>query len=352
MSEAPTHATPTKYPQITINPLVLHRSRLPFTISLASFVALLLLIFAPALIGLLTGRPVNHAFRLRQRDHADDPAGRRCICRTRLLFVTTVASGYVGYKLVVASGASPENPIPPSNYSLLAPLIQEGKIGIDRSICPALQPERLHRNLHQAGTDRTAADHRRAHADLRGAGLAADRPGKPEELLRPDQADARRLHRIVRAAAGRAAPHAGAEGRRGAGAVHSHRSSTALAGLPRQCLLHRDIGGSRRALALGRNDKKDRGGSNNEDAQLSGLPVRRAAAGERAGSPEAAGHAGAAENARGRRVPFRPAHLGRLLRDRRRQEADAGRPRHQAAAHHGARERRRGGGVRARTPRA
>ena len=44
-----------------------------------------------------------------------------------LLFATTVASGYVGYKLVVASGASPENPIPPSNYSLLAPLIQEGK---------------------------------------------------------------------------------------------------------------------------------------------------------------------------------------------------------------------------------
>ena len=44
-----------------------------------------------------------------------------------ILFVTTIASGYVGYKLVVASGASPENPIPPSNYSLLAPLIQEGK---------------------------------------------------------------------------------------------------------------------------------------------------------------------------------------------------------------------------------
>jgi hypothetical protein len=44
-----------------------------------------------------------------------------------ILFVTTIASGYVGYKLVVASGASPENPIPPSNYSLLAPLIHEGK---------------------------------------------------------------------------------------------------------------------------------------------------------------------------------------------------------------------------------
>ena len=44
-----------------------------------------------------------------------------------LLFVITIVSGYVGYKLVVASGASPENPIPPNNYALLAPLIQQGK---------------------------------------------------------------------------------------------------------------------------------------------------------------------------------------------------------------------------------
>ena len=34
-------------PEVTINPLVLHKSQLPFTISLASFLALLLLIFAP-----------------------------------------------------------------------------------------------------------------------------------------------------------------------------------------------------------------------------------------------------------------------------------------------------------------
>ena len=60
MSEAP-HATQ-ESPQIAINPLVLRRSRLPFTISLVSFVALLLLIFAPALIGLLTGRPSNLHF--------------------------------------------------------------------------------------------------------------------------------------------------------------------------------------------------------------------------------------------------------------------------------------------------
>jgi hypothetical protein len=39
----------------------------------------------------------------------------RCIC------------GYIGYKLVVASGASAENPIPPNDYALLAPLIRDGK---------------------------------------------------------------------------------------------------------------------------------------------------------------------------------------------------------------------------------
>ena len=43
------------YPEITINPQVLHRSRLLFTISLASFLALLILIFTPTLYSLATG---------------------------------------------------------------------------------------------------------------------------------------------------------------------------------------------------------------------------------------------------------------------------------------------------------
>ena len=121
MSEAP-HATQ-ESPRIAINPLVLHRSRLPFTISLVSFVALLL-IFAPALIGLLTGRPSNLHF-----DFGSETTPMILLVAMylphALLFATTVASGYVGYKLVVASGASPENP--PSNYSLLAPLIQKAR---------------------------------------------------------------------------------------------------------------------------------------------------------------------------------------------------------------------------------
>jgi len=87
-------------------------------------VALLLLIFAPALIGLLTGRPSNLHF-----DFGSETTPMILLVAMylphALLFATTVASGYVGYKLVVASGASPENP--PSNYSLLAPLIQKAR---------------------------------------------------------------------------------------------------------------------------------------------------------------------------------------------------------------------------------
>lgn len=117
---------PAEAPQITINPLVLHRARLPFTISLVSFIALLLLIFAPPLIGMLTGIKINLHFDF---GPATTPAILYLTLFTPhlLLFMTTIVSGYVGYKLVVASGASAENPIPPNDYALLAPLIREGK---------------------------------------------------------------------------------------------------------------------------------------------------------------------------------------------------------------------------------
>jgi hypothetical protein len=113
-------------PDVSINPLVLHRSKLPFTISLAAFVALLLLIFTPALVSVFTGKDARYAFDF-------GPGTTPTILFLAmylphlLLFVTTIVSGYIGYKLVVASGASPENPIPPNNYALLAPLIQQGK---------------------------------------------------------------------------------------------------------------------------------------------------------------------------------------------------------------------------------
>ena len=111
---------------VAVNSLVLHKSKLPFTISLASFVALLLLIFMPALISVFTGRETTFRF-----DFGPNTSSFMLLLALYLphglLFITTVTSGYIGYKLVVASGANPESPIPPNNYALLAPLIREGK---------------------------------------------------------------------------------------------------------------------------------------------------------------------------------------------------------------------------------
>ena len=124
MSE-PSEKIEVQVPSLIIDRGVFSRSALPFTISLCSFIALLLLIFTPALVSLITGKPVNFQFDF---PGASPMMGLLALYFPHtLLFITTIASGYIGYKLVLASGASPENPIPPSNYALLAPLIQEGK---------------------------------------------------------------------------------------------------------------------------------------------------------------------------------------------------------------------------------
>lgn len=113
-------------PEIQIEPEILRRSKLLFTISLVSFVGLILLIFLPAIVSVLTGKEAKILFDF-------GPGTTPTILFLAmylphmLLFVTTIVGGYIGYKLVMASGASPENPIPQSNYALLAPLIQEGK---------------------------------------------------------------------------------------------------------------------------------------------------------------------------------------------------------------------------------
>jgi hypothetical protein len=128
MSDTSSATPPTNagFPEITVNPAVMHRSKLPFTISLASFVALLILIFTPTLYSLATGKPATMHFDFGK----ETTAGVLLLAMYMphlLLFVTTIVSGFIGYKLVVAAGASPENPIPPNNYALLAPLIKEGK---------------------------------------------------------------------------------------------------------------------------------------------------------------------------------------------------------------------------------
>ena len=60
---APSSAT--DYPKIAVNPLVLHRSKLPFTISLVSFVALLILIFSPMIFQSAHRKADEHQFRFR-----------------------------------------------------------------------------------------------------------------------------------------------------------------------------------------------------------------------------------------------------------------------------------------------
>ena len=114
-------------PSVVIDKIVFQRANLPFTISLCSFVALLLLIFTPTLVYVFTGQRTNIHFDFGTADASPLMGLLALYFPHLLLFITTVVSGYIGYKLVLASGASPENPIPPSNYALLAPLIQEGK---------------------------------------------------------------------------------------------------------------------------------------------------------------------------------------------------------------------------------
>ena len=64
-----------------VNPLVLHKSKLPFTISLAAFVALLLLIFTPALVTVFTGKDAK-SFSTSVLGRPRPSCFWRCICRT------------------------------------------------------------------------------------------------------------------------------------------------------------------------------------------------------------------------------------------------------------------------------
>jgi hypothetical protein len=43
------------------------------------------------------------------------------------LFVVALVSAYIGYRMVVAAGATAAVVIPPQDYALLAPLVSEGK---------------------------------------------------------------------------------------------------------------------------------------------------------------------------------------------------------------------------------
>lgn len=120
VSDSPMH-------EIQIDARILQKSKLPLYIALFSFIGLFLLIFVPPVMSLLTGRPMTFNFDLGSGQASPMIAVLALYFPHILLFIVTLASGYIGYRLIVASGANPENPIPPSAYNLLAPLIQEGK---------------------------------------------------------------------------------------------------------------------------------------------------------------------------------------------------------------------------------
>lgn len=113
--------------EIHIEPRILEKSRLPVYMALVSFLGLFVLIFVPPLISLLTGRPIKFNLDFGEQQASPLIGVLALYFPHILLFIVTIMSGYIGYRLIVASGANPENPIPPSNYALLAPLIQEGK---------------------------------------------------------------------------------------------------------------------------------------------------------------------------------------------------------------------------------
>lgn len=119
-------------PEVLINPRIAARARLPFTISILSFFGLLVVIFIPILSPILQFN-IQLGFDFTRGMGTDSAAVGPFLRLTGyyfphlLLFVICVVSGYIGYKILVASGASTENPIPPGNYRLLAPLITDGK---------------------------------------------------------------------------------------------------------------------------------------------------------------------------------------------------------------------------------
>src|ERR1700733_11730490 len=111
--------------EIRINPLIIGRSDWAFRICLISFIGFLFLLFLPPIVGALFDRRFFVGIPMESDNVLIQLAGS--LFPHLSLFFITVISAYIGYKLVVASGASPENPIPPANYRLLSPLITDGK---------------------------------------------------------------------------------------------------------------------------------------------------------------------------------------------------------------------------------
>ena len=110
---------------VRINPLIIGRSDWAFRICFISFLGFLLLLFLPPVFEAVSDKRFFVGIPVGSENVLLQLAGS--LFPHLSLFLITVITAYIGYKLVVASGASPENPIPPANYRLLSPLITDGK---------------------------------------------------------------------------------------------------------------------------------------------------------------------------------------------------------------------------------
>ena len=99
----------------------LKASTLPFAVCLASIAAfvVLLIIQSTTDVKFLGGYVAD----------GDGPMVRFILGGSLyiFLFIICIASAYVGYRMVVAAGATSTAVIPPQDYELLAPLVSEGK---------------------------------------------------------------------------------------------------------------------------------------------------------------------------------------------------------------------------------
>jgi len=101
--------------------IILEASRVPFVICGLAIVAL---------IALLVIRATTNAKFLGGYVTETDSALVRFMLAGSLyigLFVVALASAYIGYRMVVAAGATATVVIPPQDYALLAPLVSDGK---------------------------------------------------------------------------------------------------------------------------------------------------------------------------------------------------------------------------------
>jgi hypothetical protein len=100
---------------------ILEASRIPFLICGLSILALIALLILQA--------TTNAKFLGGYVNETDSPLVKFLLAGALYigLFVVALVSAYIGYRMVVAAGATAAVVIPPQDYALLAPLVSEGK---------------------------------------------------------------------------------------------------------------------------------------------------------------------------------------------------------------------------------